>query len=69
MAKSPFSKATPIKAPLGPRVSPMKSTLASQKAAQEKAMAELNAKREAFHQKYGHWPSDQELEKFFKGKK
>ena len=64
MAKSPFSKATPVKTPLGPRVSPMKSTLSQQEQTQAKAMADLTAKREAFSKKYGHWPSDSELDKY-----
>ena len=51
------------------RISPLKSTLASQKAAQEKAMADLMAKREAYSKKYGRWPSDQELAKSLGGKK
>lgn len=69
MAKSPFQKAMPIKNPLGPRISPMKSTLSKQEQIQAKAMADLNAKREAFSQKYGHWPSDEELSRSMGGKK
>lgn len=50
------------------RISPLKSSLQKQAALQEKAMANLTAQREAFSKKFGHWPSDKELDKYL-GKK
>lgn len=68
MPGSPFKPAKPNKAPLGPRISPLRSDLSNQAARQANAMDQLKAKREAFSKKYGHWPSDEELSKYMGGK-